>query len=947
MPSLLDALAPVGGNISFQDVGASRKRLESLLLMPPAPEIASAIQKAIRENWQLDVSMTWKTIHSWAQVQQLIRFGPQGNGQAVASFADILRCTRSALAAFDSSSLQMERYRSLLIQIATSKCGINRHIPQDAFLSGCQELEQCVGGVVLDGSELLPESPLQRLLDKLDGSPHQWTSGNIASMEAFLMHYEGQHSGKLNAQALPPAVSRQLCHCKMSLLAAIDHFFAAHEFCNVMDRGASLRFDASAQMLSLFSARMTAKSLSKYADAALPAAVRLISFDSDLGDSYTRPKCFLTQAIADAQRQYVVAHESAMECFDEALIKAWEYMCRPTTSTISLVLCILMAKEFTEWGHLISCVAEASFMQGWTLPDIASPRKALDIKDMWPYWLDASKGNCVKNDVLLNDEMAVLSGPNMAGKSTFLRSLTAVALLANCGLPIPAAEGSTVPQYQSFMYRNFRGDSPAEGRSGFALEAHEMSVVLRRGSAALDMPLPCHFVCIDEFGKGTEDRHATALCASILQLLDKGNFSGVFATHQHALFEDQLRLFRSETVQNPLLKRTQQICLMTESMSTRLKELKADQTQCSDSLFHSACHKVSRGINKTSLAFQVARSQGLTIDMITQSVDWRKDVDKLHTEQEIRYRGMLHKVIEHTGRHSSRMSTACLDQIPAPSCSGLLLPDSLQTNATVPYVPSPSIHAPPDNNPDPVAHSFPVLPTPDRDVSSVSMAADSSRAIWAQANSHAPVHLSSHTPAPDCVRKRTFQWGGATEGSIPYSDCGSELPTPVNDHQGTAVRQAARGMDTLVGIALEQEVAAVEATLTDVLKDACGVTDAQIHLLQVTKGQTPGVRFLKMSCVYILVIWSEAQELQYYVGESDNIRKRLARHTSDAHRRFNGHIHCALVVGLSGQGKSSARKAEAYTIQELVRQGLRLASVHDVRNCSFGAAQAKRALRGS
>jgi hypothetical protein len=84
------------------------------------------------------------------------------------------------------------------------------------------------------------------------------------------------------------------------------------------------------------------------------------------------------------------------------------------------------------------------------------------------------------------------------------------------------------------MFRNFRGDSPIEQRSGFALEAKEMQIVLSHG-----VPLPdtteknCSisanrvphtaraFVCIDEFGKGTEDAHATALCAAVLRLLDQ------------------------------------------------------------------------------------------------------------------------------------------------------------------------------------------------------------------------------------------------------------------------------------------------------------------------------------------------------------------------------------------------------------------------------------------
>jgi len=46
-------------------------------------------------------------------------------------------------------------------------------------------------------------------------------------------------------------------------------------------------------------------------------------------------------------------------------------MCRPVTSEISMVLCILMAKEFTEWGRLISSVADTAFKRKWTLPELA------------------------------------------------------------------------------------------------------------------------------------------------------------------------------------------------------------------------------------------------------------------------------------------------------------------------------------------------------------------------------------------------------------------------------------------------------------------------------------------------------------------------------------------------------------------------------------------------
>lgn len=67
----------------------------------------------------------------------------------------------------------------------------------------------------------------------------------------------------------------------------------------------------------------------------------------------------------------------------------------------------------------------------------------------------------------------LLTGPNMAGKSTLLRTLCAVCLLGACGLAAPARSAS-VPYLDAFMLRNFSADSPVDGRSSFAVEMTEM-----------------------------------------------------------------------------------------------------------------------------------------------------------------------------------------------------------------------------------------------------------------------------------------------------------------------------------------------------------------------------------------------------------------------------------------------------------------------------------------
>ena len=60
-----------------------------------------------------------------------------------------------------------------------------------------------------------------------------------------------------------------------------------------------------------------------------------------------------------------------------------------------------------------------------------------------------------------------------AGKSTVLRSVAAAALLGCCGLLVPS-QRALIPFYDSFMIRNFSGDSPMEGLSSFALECVDM-----------------------------------------------------------------------------------------------------------------------------------------------------------------------------------------------------------------------------------------------------------------------------------------------------------------------------------------------------------------------------------------------------------------------------------------------------------------------------------------
>jgi DNA mismatch repair ATPase MutS len=79
------------------------------------------------------------------------------------------------------------------------------------------------------------------------------------------------------------------------------------------------------------------------------------------------------------------------------------------------------------------------------------------LKGLTPYWLSRCG---VANDVELG--MFLLTAPNMSGKSTLMRSTLVAALLANCGLFIPAKE-AVVPFYDNYFLRTASYDMPSEG----------------------------------------------------------------------------------------------------------------------------------------------------------------------------------------------------------------------------------------------------------------------------------------------------------------------------------------------------------------------------------------------------------------------------------------------------------------------------------------------------
>ena len=141
-----------------------------------------------------------------------------------------------------------------------------------------------------------------------------------------------------------------------------------------------------------------------------------------------------------------------------------------------------------------------------------------------------SENSFISNDCILNesDYIWLITGPNMAGKSTYLRQNALIVIMAQAGLYVPAKEAN-IGIFDKIFSRVGASDDLAKGQSTFMIEMIETSAILNTSTER-------SFVILDEIGRGTATFDGLAIAWSVLDYLhNKIKPRTLFATHYHEL----------------------------------------------------------------------------------------------------------------------------------------------------------------------------------------------------------------------------------------------------------------------------------------------------------------------------------------------------------------------------------------------------------------------------
>ena len=190
----------------------------------------------------------------------------------------------------------------------------------------------------------------------------------------------------------------------------------------------------------------------------------------------------------------------------------------------------------------------------------------------------------IPNSIYLDEEtdMQLITGPNMSGKSTYMRQLAMIVIMAQMGAYVPA-DAATLPIFDAIFTRIGAADDLVSGQSTFMVEMMEANKAVRLASKQ-------SLILFDELGRGTATYDGMALAQAIIEYIhDKVGAKTLFATHYHELTALDKELQHLQNVHVSTLEKDGQVTFL---------------------------HKIADGPADKSYGIHVAKIAGLPTDLL-------------------------------------------------------------------------------------------------------------------------------------------------------------------------------------------------------------------------------------------------------------------------------------------------------------------------------------------
>ena len=243
------------------------------------------------------------------------------------------------------------------------------------------------------------------------------------------------------------------------------------------------------------------------------------------------------QTMTNAERFYtpqLKERESAILSADEKITALeYELLCEINSRVAAHSKELQGAASMIGMLDVLANLAEVAANNNYVRPSITPDCRLLIRDGRHPVVEDAVPGGFVPNDTEMDctdNQFLLLTGPNMAGKSTYMRQIAMIVIMAQAGSFVPATHAS-IGIVDRVFTRVGAFDDLASGQSTFMVEMVELANILNNAT-------PKSLVLLDEIGRGTSTYDGYSIAKSVVEYIHNKGRVGVrslFATHYHQL----------------------------------------------------------------------------------------------------------------------------------------------------------------------------------------------------------------------------------------------------------------------------------------------------------------------------------------------------------------------------------------------------------------------------